>query len=146
MADMVTRRDMPASLPAMLQESWLRCSRKRGLASRRSGLGERLCSAELQQARDQMGAVMRSACVELDRLASLVLPLGYIALLSDSRGIVVAHRNNEEGDNRTKRWNLRSGALWSEDEVGTNGWGPALSKESRLRSAGANTGVLSCIA
>lgn len=120
------RRDMPVSLPAMLRESWARCSRNGGLASRSAGLTDRLCVAELRQARVTMGVAMHAASVELDHLARLVLPLGYVALLSDPHGVVVAHRGSESGEARTRRWNLRSGAIWTEESAGTNGLGTCL--------------------
>ncbi|WP_336945863.1 helix-turn-helix domain-containing protein [Asaia sp. HN010] len=120
------RRDLPVSLPAMLRESWSRCSRNGGLASRSAGLTDRLCAAELRQARVTMGVALHAASVELDHLACLVLPLGYVALLSDPHGVVVAHRGSEAGEARTRRWNLRSGAIWTEASAGTNGLGTCL--------------------
>ncbi|WP_336761514.1 helix-turn-helix domain-containing protein [Asaia sp. VD9] len=133
---LVGRSSVPPSLPTPLHESWRRCGGRAALAARHIAPHDRLCAAELRQRRACLGSALHEGCVELDRLARLVAPLGYIALLSDRSGVVMAHRCESRDARRAGRWNLFSGAIWAEDAAGTNGLGTCLVEDRAMTVCG----------
>ncbi|GBQ11554.1 GAF domain-containing protein [Swaminathania salitolerans] len=109
-----------------LYESWARCQVQHCLPAPARVIGPVLCQAELRQAKQRMGRMLGVALEVLEHLSGLVVPFGYVALLCDADGVVLAHRAPASLERRCRRWNLHAGAIWSEDLVGTNGVGTCL--------------------
>lgn len=116
------------TIPTRLHESWLRCDASYRLDSLGDLPDTHLCSAELRQARERIGAAMKIADPELDRLHGIVSTLDYTVLLADADGIVVARRGDPVFDRGCRRWSLWPGACWAEAEAGTNGLGTCLTE------------------
>lgn len=120
---------MLATVPSRLHESWIRCAQTYQLNASGEGMDDLLCSAELRQARERMGVVMKISDPELDRLHGIVSTLDYTVLLANPQGVVVSRRGNPPFEKGCRRWNLWPGARWSEAEAGTNGVGTSLTEQ-----------------
>ncbi|GAJ29538.1 helix-turn-helix domain-containing protein [Acidomonas methanolica] len=123
-------RELLMTLPHKLHGSWQRCAESYRLDSHGVGVEDILCSAELRQARERMGTIMKVADPELDRLHGIVSTLDYTVLLADREGVVVARRGDPPFEKGCRRWNLWPGARWSEEEAGTNGLGTCLTEQA----------------
>jgi transcriptional regulator of acetoin/glycerol metabolism len=88
----------------------------------------RLPDRELSERRDTSERVCRIADPLLDSLFSLVCTSGCGVFLSDGDGVILDHRLRDGDASAFERWNLWSGAVWSEDAEGTNGIGTCLAE------------------
>ena len=78
------------------------------------------------------GRVLQAADPELDRLHTLVASLGYVVLLTDTQGVVVARRVAHNDEVACRRWRIWTGALWNEAVEGTNGVGTCLAEHRTI--------------
>jgi transcriptional regulator of acetoin/glycerol metabolism len=82
--------------------------------------------AQVAEARERLGPLLRVAQVSLDRLFLAVGGVGCSVLLADSDGVVVDRRGASCDDSTFDNWGLWTGAVWSEKFEGTNGIGTCL--------------------
>jgi transcriptional regulator of acetoin/glycerol metabolism len=82
--------------------------------------------AEVAEARERLGPLLRAAQPSLDRLFLAVGGVGCSVLLADSGGVVVDRRGASCDDSTFDGWGLWTGAVWSEKFEGTNGIGTCL--------------------
>ncbi|GBQ94095.1 transcriptional regulator [Acetobacter nitrogenifigens DSM 23921 = NBRC 105050] len=115
-----------AGLKPPLRASWSRCAGDYRMDPAHQVGADLLCGAELRQACSRMGALMKTADPELDRLHGIVSTLEYTVLLSDAEGVVVSRRGDGPFEKGCRRWHLWPGARWGEGEAGTNGIGTCL--------------------
>lgn len=108
-----------------IRESWQRCSvqfslqRSTAQASRYVGL------RDLNQRRVRMSAVLSIAQAEMRGLrAEIDEPVG--VALTDADGVIVAYDGDAAFAALAQRAGMREGALWSEEQQGTNGMGTCL--------------------
>lgn len=106
--------------------SWSRSLRLHGLDPARRVRADRMTEAELTEARDRMGPVIRIAAPSLERLFAAVGGVGCCVLLSDAEGVPVDRRGAAGDDAVFAEWGLWTGTQWSEAAQGTNGIGTAL--------------------
>ena len=82
--------------------------------------------AQIAEARERLGPLLRIAQVSLDWLFVAVAGVGCSVLLADSGGVVVDRRGASCDDSTFDDWGLWTGAVWSERFEGTNGIGTCL--------------------
>ncbi|MFN3972162.1 MAG: GAF domain-containing protein [Gemmobacter sp.] len=111
-----------------LVASWARSARLHGLTPSKRRPPDRLTEAELAQARDRMGPMIRLAAPSLDRLFQSVGGVGCCVLLADRDGVPLDRRGAAVDDATFADWGLWTGALWSEAQEGTNGIGTCLAE------------------
>jgi transcriptional regulator of acetoin/glycerol metabolism len=115
-----------------LAASWRRSGCLHALDPASDAPSRRLAAGEILDAQQKLCPLLRAAQVSLDRLFLAVGGVGCSVLLSD-RGGVVVDRRGAPGDDRTfDSWGLWTGAVWSEQQEGTNGIGTCLVEERAL--------------
>ncbi|GBQ82795.1 transcriptional regulator [Gluconacetobacter johannae DSM 13595] len=112
---------------AILDASWRRCG-DYALDPSRPGLTDLLTGVELRRSCEEAGPLLRFADPELDRLHGIVGGLEYAVLLADPNGVVLTRRTAMATERGCRRWHLWPGAIWSEQNEGTNGIGTCLAE------------------
>src|SRR6516225_9174581 len=109
-----------------LVASWCRSSRLHRLDPEGSRKPVRLTEIELLQKKERIAPLLRVAQPFMDRLHQAVGAAGCCVLLAGSDGIPVDRRGVAADDTTFKSWGLWTGAIWSEEQEGTNGIGTCL--------------------
>ena len=109
-----------------LAASWRRSGRLHALDPASRTPSQRLPMAQIAEARERLGPLLRIAQASLDRLFVAVAGVGCSVLLADSGGVVVDRRGASCDDSTFDDWGLWTGAVWSERFEGTNGIGTCL--------------------
>jgi transcriptional regulator of acetoin/glycerol metabolism len=109
--------------------SWSRSARLYGLDPSQARAPERMTEAELAQARDQFGPMIKLAALSLDRLFQAVGGVGCCVLLSDAQGVPLDRRGAAADDVTFADWGLWPGTLWTEAAQGTNAIGTCLAEQ-----------------
>src|SRR5271166_5078482 len=112
-----------------LAASWLRSGRLHALDPACLTHSQRLPIAQVAEARERLGPLLRVAQASLDRLFLAVGGVGCSVLLADSDGVVVDRRGAPSDDSTFDGWGLWTGAVWSEKFEGTNGIGTCLAEQ-----------------
>ncbi len=115
-----------------LAASWRRSGRLHALDPASQTLPRRLTEAEIAEAKDKLGPMLRIAQASLDRLFVAVGGVGCSVLLADKTGLVVDRRGATGDDPTFNSWGLWTGAVWSEKVEGTNGIGTCLVEQRLL--------------
>jgi transcriptional regulator of acetoin/glycerol metabolism len=109
-----------------LAASWRRSGHLHALDPASRTPSQRLPMAEIAEARERLGPLLRVAQASLDRLVVAVAGVGCSVLLADSNGVVIDRRGASCDDSTFDGWGLWTGAVWSEKFEGTNGIGTCL--------------------
>ena len=112
--------------------SWCRSSRLHQLDPERTRLPVRLNEAELALARARVEPLLHAARSVMDRLCQAVGAAGCCVLLAGNDGIPVDRRGAAGDDSTFESWGLWTGAVWSEEQEGTNGIGTCLVEKRAL--------------
>jgi transcriptional regulator of acetoin/glycerol metabolism len=112
-----------------LAASWRRSGRLHALDPACRTPSQRLPMAQVADARERLGPLLRAAQASLDRLFLAVGGVGCSVLLADSDGVVVDRRGAACDDSTFDSWGLWTGAVWSEKFEGTNGIGTCLAEQ-----------------
>jgi transcriptional regulator of acetoin/glycerol metabolism len=112
--------------------SWCRSSRLHQLDPERTRLPVRLNEAELALARARVEPLLHAARPVMDRLYQAVGAAGCCVLLAGNDGIPVDRRGAAGDDSTFESWGLWTGAVWSEEQEGTNGIGTCLVEKRAL--------------
>ena len=115
-----------------LAASWRRSGRLHALDPASRALPQRLAAAQIAEAQDRLGPMLRVAQASLDRLFLAVGGVGCSVLLADRSGLVVDRRGAAGDDSTFDAWGLWTGAVWSEKLEGTNGIGTCLVEQRLL--------------
>jgi transcriptional regulator of acetoin/glycerol metabolism len=115
-----------------LAASWRRSGRLHALDPASRTQPQRLTAAQVAEAQDRLGPMLRVAQTSLDRLFLAVGGVGCSVLLADRRGLVVDRRGAAGDDSTFDAWGLWTGAVWSEKLEGTNGIGTCLVEQRPL--------------
>ena len=115
-----------------LAASWRRSGRLHALDPASRTQPQRLAAAQVAEAQDRLGPMLRVAQTSLDRLFLAVGGVGCSVLLADRRGLVVDRRGAAGDDSTFDAWGLWTGAVWSEKLEGTNGIGTCLVEQRPL--------------
>ncbi len=109
--------------------SWARSSQLYKLDPLQLRLPERVSEQELQHARERLAPLISTTQSSLDRLYKAVGGVGCCVMLADRNGIVLERRGAPADDDTFSRWGLWTGAVWSEQQEGTNGIGTCITEQ-----------------
>ncbi|WP_142846814.1 sigma-54-dependent Fis family transcriptional regulator [Telmatospirillum sp. J64-1] len=104
---------------AVIEESWRRCVFHHKLDPTIGREAYILPHEHLRQHRDAMDEFLRMARFGLEALYRQVAGMGYVLLLTDSKGIAVDFIGDQTFDNQLRRAGLYLGADWNEGRAGT---------------------------
>ncbi|CAH1689342.1 Acetoin catabolism regulatory protein [Hyphomicrobiales bacterium] len=108
-----TRRD------AIIQDSWRRCVSEHNLDPEVLRAPCIVTQARLREHQDAMEEFLQTARFGAETLYRQVVGLGYVMLLTDSKGITVDFIGDPTFDNNLMRAGLYLGADWHEENAGT---------------------------
>jgi transcriptional regulator of acetoin/glycerol metabolism len=106
--------------------SWCRSLRLHQLDPEGSRPPIRLTETELQHKKERIAPLLRAAQPIMDRLHQAVGAAGCCVLLAGFDGVPVDRRGSAADDATFESWGLWTGAIWSEEQEGTNGIGTCL--------------------
>ncbi|MDB5985927.1 MAG: hypothetical protein JWR16_980 [Nevskia sp.] len=109
-----------------VSRSWQRCLQQHRLSPAADAMPIVLTQAELNNLREPLNPTLVAAREELDRLYTLVRPMGYATLVADHNGVIIEQRCLDTDAERFNVYGTRAGALWSEQAEGTNGIGTCI--------------------
>ena len=112
--------------------SWRRCVKDHGLDPTRAQPARVLESWQVREHQEQIESFMRVARAGMEQLYKRVSPLGYVLLLTDSKGITVDCIGNDQWDRELRRSGLCLGADWNESRAGTCGVGTCIVERAPL--------------
>ena len=112
--------------PPMIRKSWERCLHNFGLDPGRVHKPVVLTSTELTEYRDRADEIAWCARGEIQRLYRRLGDLGYVILLTDDNGVTIDYLGNDAMRDVLRAAGLYLGAVWAEDNQGTNGVGTCL--------------------
>lgn len=112
--------------PPMIRKSWERCLHNFGLDPGRVHKPVVLSSTELTEYRDRADEIAWCAKGEIQRLYRRLGDLGYVILLTDDNGVTIDYLGNDGMRDVLREAGLYLGAVWAEDNQGTNGVGTCL--------------------
>ena len=110
----------------MIHKSWARCVRNFGLDPGRVHKPVVLTSTELNEYRDRADEIAWCAKGEVQRLYRRLGDLGYVILLTDDNGVTIDYLGKDSMRDVLRAAGLYLGAVWAEDNQGTNGVGTCL--------------------
>jgi len=113
--------DEPAD--AVIRASWDRCVDEYCLDPVSNRPAHTLSPAEFKPAIESVQPILTLSREELDRLYSLVRPLGYATVVAAANGVIVERRCLDADVRGFIEHGVRPGAVWSEQYEGTNGVG-----------------------
>ncbi|KEZ76830.1 sigma-54-dependent Fis family transcriptional regulator [Salinisphaera hydrothermalis] len=116
----------PSSRDGLVVNSWLRCLNEYRLDPSQRGNAYIVPGAKLREHQQQAEELIRISRAALDHLYEQVAGHNYVLLLSDARGVSVAHYRNPKLDPALRDAGLYLGADWAEDRTGTCAVGAAL--------------------
>ncbi len=115
-----TKRD-----PDVVQ-SWLRCLNDYSLDPEHKGAARIVPEHVLREHQQDAEELLSMARFGMEDLYRRVNSMGYVLLLTDSRGVTVDFIGDEKVDRELKRAGLYIGSEWSEEHAGTCGVGACL--------------------
>ncbi len=113
-------------------ESWLRCLQDHKLDPEHKGEARILPERRLRQHQQEAEDLLAIARFGMEDLYARVNSMGYVLLLTDSKGVTVDFIGDEKVDRELKRAGLYIGSHWSEESAGTCGVGACLSTGEAL--------------
>lgn len=113
----------PSDRDGLVVNSWLRCLNDYQLDPSERGQAYIVPGTELREHQQQAEELIRISRSALDHLYEQVAGHNYILLLSDARGVSVAHYRNQTQDSELRDAGLYLGSDWSEDLSGTSAVG-----------------------
>ncbi len=128
---------VPEGIPLPILRSWERSS-LHGLSNgtpRR--LETRLTETALKELRERNEELLVSAWGEIVTLCRETQPLGGVVVLTDPNGVVLVRLGDNTFSDEAERLGLCAGGDWSEQAMGTNAIGTALSERFALSVIGA---------
>ncbi|AFW01157.1 transcriptional regulator Fis [Gluconobacter thailandicus F149-1 = NBRC 100600] len=114
---------------AGLSDSWTRCSANYNLDPAERWETRLLSAPELRFVSNRTRLLIQHALPEMERLHSLVMALGFTVMLADANGVVLSRQTSREDLTGCRRWGFQAGALWDEENAGTNSIGTCLQEK-----------------
>ncbi|WP_408872853.1 helix-turn-helix domain-containing protein [Gluconobacter roseus] len=118
-----------ATTRTCLSDSWARCSTNYNLDPSERWETHVLSQPELRFVSGRTQRLIQSAVPEMQRLHTLVDPLDFTVLLADPTGIVLSRHTQRSKLSGCRRWRFQAGAVWNEQNAGTNAIGTCLREE-----------------
>ena len=109
--------------------SWRRSMLHYGLTPNQQNTARQLSASELRDAMQGMGLLLHVAKPIMEQLFRSVGRSGCCVVLTDMNGVILHRLINAADDVSFGEWGLRSGAVWSEANQGTNGIGTCAIEE-----------------
>ncbi|MCA0044363.1 GAF domain-containing protein [Celeribacter litoreus] len=131
-ADHVISAVESGTVGTRLTASWRRSLKKHGLDPFKSHSVRRFSDVEIRARRERLGSFMELASPKLDQLFQMVGNTGCSVLMTDRDGVVLDQRSKDADTDTFQSWGLCSGAVWSEEQEGTNGIGTCLAEERQV--------------
>lgn len=122
----------PSDRDGLVVNSWLRCLNDYRLDPSERGQAYIVPQTKLREHQQQAEELTRISRSALDDLYAQVAGHNYILLLSDARGVSVAHYRNPTLDKELRKAGLYLGADWSEDLTGTCAVGACLASRQPI--------------
>nr|WP_298248727.1 sigma-54-dependent Fis family transcriptional regulator [uncultured Halomonas sp.] len=104
---------------AVIERSWRRCIDHYGLDPTAPSPPRYVPDHTLREHQDQADALIQVARAGVEQLYRQVMPLDYVVLLTDARGIAVQFLGASSAQREHQRTGLYLGADWSEEHAGT---------------------------
>ncbi|WP_043288595.1 sigma-54-dependent Fis family transcriptional regulator [Paraburkholderia oxyphila] len=113
---------------ALILRSWTRCVNEHGLHPDVCRPPPVLTSAELARRQQRLGDVIDCAKLEMSTLYQQLGDTDLAVVLSDTDGVILHLVSSPNFTEQVEAWGFCVGAVWSEDEAGTNGIGTCLAE------------------
>lgn len=118
-------RPAPVSIEEHLERSWSRCRLQYALERNEARTPAMVHPPELQRRRKHADSMFAIARVEMARLSRMFeAPVG--VMLTDADGVILSYAGAPGFADLARHAGLREGAVWSEEQQGTNGMGTCL--------------------
>ncbi|MFO7642296.1 MAG: sigma-54-dependent Fis family transcriptional regulator [Candidatus Competibacteraceae bacterium] len=129
----VVRGNRPRPLPeASIARSWLRCVDRYGLDPVRSQPTQVLESMHLREHQERLDDFLEIARIETNSLYQRIAGSGFAVILTDREGVIVNWTSDANLGQSFEQAGLWLGAVWDEENEGTNGIGTALIERRAL--------------
>lgn len=125
-----TRTD--ASPEASIARSWIRCVNNYGIDAIHSHQTQVLERTHLREHRERLDDFLEIAQIEMDSLYQRIAGSGFAVILTDRDGVIVNWICDANLSRPFERVGLWPGAIWNEENEGTNGIGTALVEQRAL--------------
>lgn len=119
----------------IIKKSWLRC--KEYNINPEGGQGKRDKNEKIQYIMDKNKDLLKVASPIMDNLHKFVDGSGFVIILTDCNGYIIESIGDERTKADAKKLNFCIGALWSEEEVGTNAIGLCIKEDKPIQVIGA---------
>jgi sigma-54 dependent transcriptional regulator, acetoin dehydrogenase operon transcriptional activator AcoR len=126
MIESVVRSRADGSVGVAVRNSWSRCLSSYSLDPLQVKKPVIVEQSDLQLRRDRMGSVLPIARIEMLGLSKHMLHTQYGIMLTDHDGVILSYVGDPAFSLTARRSGFREGAVWSEQELGTNGMGTCL--------------------
>ncbi|WP_036533857.1 sigma-54-dependent Fis family transcriptional regulator [Oceanobacter kriegii] len=124
-------RGMPEAAD-LIGRSWWRCLQDYGLEPGRQQPARILTQSALREHQDAADELLAVARAGVDQLYRSIQSLGYVLLLTDSRGITVQFHGRQDQHDVLRRAGLYLGSDWSEAYAGTCAVGTCIQEQAAL--------------
>ncbi len=125
------RGDIPVNhCSSLVESSWERCISTHKLDRSRHKGPEIVTAPEFKSAAAPLDLLTHVARADLEGLIGRLASLNYVIMLSDPNGIALDVLGATPSDRALRRVGVCTGALWGEDQAGTNGIGTSLASRS----------------
>ena len=129
----VVRGNRPRPLPeASIARSWLRCVDRYGLDPVHTHQTQVLESIRLREHQERLDDFLEIARIETNSLYQRIAGSGFAVILTDSDGVIVNWTSDASLRTSFEQAGLWLGAVWDEENEGTNGIGTALIERQAL--------------
>ena len=112
--------------------SWLRCAKEYGLAPLGTYQVDILAREQLLQRQQKLAEILTTARVEMSNLYQQLAGSGFAVLLADAEGVVLDCIGDSAFTDKGLKTGLMAGAVWTENQQGTNGMGTCLIEKRPL--------------
>ena len=116
----------------LISRSWKRCIEDYGLDPAKPAPPRFVPRQVLLDHQDQADELLNVARAGVEQLYRHIAELGYVVLLTDSRGITVQFLGNPDDEAAHRKTGLYLGADWSEDHAGTCAVGTCIKEQQAL--------------
>lgn len=129
----VVRGNRPRPMPeASIARSWFRCVDRYGLDPVRSHPTQVLESNYLREHQQRLDDFLEIARIETNSLYQRIAGSGFAVILTDGDGVIVNWTSDASLSKSFEQAGLWLGAVWDEENEGTNGIGTALIERQAL--------------
>ena len=115
-----------STIDQVVRRSWSRCLSNYSLDPAQIKKPVIVERSELESRCERMGALLSIARIEMLGLSRQMMHTQYGIMLTDQDGVILSYVGDPAFSLTARRSGFREGAIWSEQELGTNGMGTCL--------------------